>query len=64
MALSAPDQTTLMLTIIPFNLSQLKNIEGLPEQAYVAVFVTETEQKYYLAADFLKTAISLVKPGN
>ena len=54
MALSAPDQTTLMLTIIPFNLSQLKNIEGLPEQAYVAVFVTETEQKYYLAADFLK----------
>lgn len=54
MALSAPDQTTLMLTIIPFNLSQLKNTEGLPEQAYVAVFVTETEQKYYLAADFLK----------
>lgn len=54
MALSAPDETTLMLTIIPFNLSQLKNTEGLPEQAYVAVFVTETEQKYYLAADFLK----------
>ncbi|ENW90285.1 MULTISPECIES: helix-turn-helix transcriptional regulator [Acinetobacter] len=54
MALSAPDQMTLMLTIIPFNLSQLKNTEGLPEQVYVAVFVTETEQKYYLAADFLK----------
>ncbi|WP_104500236.1 helix-turn-helix domain-containing protein [Acinetobacter indicus] len=52
--LTAADQSTLMLTVIPFNLSQLKNTEGLPEQAYVAVFVTETGQKYYLAKDYLK----------